>query len=136
MTGRPSSTPLSRFLISSSRLYRFLFVVFAGAGLAALPMDLLRDYCSRPQSIDLEEYGLVLIFSITRSFESFRALPFTHLWHGRYAKQKMLLNERTLKLIEVARKLGSDAHRRRDRKTARTYNKFKQACGQHATNSS
>jgi len=44
-----------------------------------------------------------------------------------YANQKMLLHERANKLMEVAEKLGPDAHRRRDRSTSKTYNKFKQA---------
>ena len=77
----------------------FLFVLFAGVGLVALPMDLLTEYATRPQPIDLEEY----------------------------AKQRMLLNERSRQLMEVASKLGPDAHRKRDRRTVRRYNQFRQA---------
>lgn len=32
----------------------FLFVVFVGIGLASFPMDLIREYFARPQSIDLQ----------------------------------------------------------------------------------
>lgn len=77
----------------------FLFVLFAGVGLVALPMDLLTEYATRPQPIDLEEY----------------------------AKQRMLLNERSRQLMEVASKLGPDAHRKRDRRSVRKFNQFRQA---------
>lgn len=53
----------------------FFFCIFGGIGLAALPLDLFSDYANRPVRIDLEEY----------------------------AKQKMLLNERTVKLLVRAR---------------------------------
>jgi len=75
------------------------FTVFVGVGLVALPMDLINDYAKRPQGIDLEEY----------------------------AKQRMLLNERSKQLLEFAKKLGMDAHRKRDSTSVKKYNKFKQA---------
>jgi len=78
----------------------FFFVVFGGIGIAALPLDLLNDYANRPQRIDLEEF----------------------------AKQKMLLNERATKLIEIGRKFTAEGrHAKRTRANRRTYNKFKQA---------
>ena len=77
----------------------FLFTLFAGVGLVALPLDLLQEYATRPQPIDLEEY----------------------------AKQRMLLNERSRQLMEVAQKMGMDAHRKRDRRSSRKYNQFRQA---------
>merc|ERR1740117_1879452 len=77
----------------------FLFVVFGGVGLASLPIDLILAYQTRPQSIDLQEY----------------------------ARQKMLLNERSSKLLEIGRKLGDKAHRGRSRKQMSAYNQFKQA---------
>jgi len=77
----------------------FLFTVFAGVGLVALPMDLVRDYSMRPQPLNLEEY----------------------------AKQRMMLNERAAQLQQLGAKLGTDAHRKRDRRSVARYNKFKQA---------
>jgi LMBR1 domain-containing protein 1 len=77
----------------------FLFTIFAGVGLVALPMDLLLDYARRPEPIDLEEY----------------------------AKQRMLLNERSRQLMAAGQKLGLDAHRKRDRSSVRKYNQFRQA---------
>ena len=77
----------------------FLFTVFVGVGLVALPMDMMMEYARRPQPIDLEEY----------------------------AKQRMLLNERSRQLMEVAQKLGLDAHRKRDRHTTKKFNQFRQA---------
>ena len=77
----------------------FLFTIFVGVGLIAVPMDLIGEYVNRPQPIDLEEY----------------------------AKQRMLLNERTRQLLEVAQKLGLDVHRRRDRGSTKKFNQFRQA---------
>ena len=77
----------------------FLFTIFVGVGLIAVPMDLIGEYVNRPQPIDLEEY----------------------------AKQRMLLNERTRTLLEVAQKLGLDVHRRRDRGSTKKFNQFRQA---------
>ena len=62
-------------------------------------MDMISEYAHRPQPIDLEEY----------------------------AKQRMLLNERTKQLMEIAQKLGLDAHRKRDRGGIKKYNQFRQA---------
>ena len=67
----------------------FFFVLFGGIGLAAMPMDLLVGFTKRPQPIDVQEY----------------------------AKQKLLLNERAQKLLQIAGQLGDDASRARDRKT-------------------
>ena len=75
------------------------FTVFVGVGLVALPMDLINDYAKRPVGIDLEEY----------------------------AKQRMLLNERSKQLMEFAKKLGADAHRKRDSGSVKKFNRFKQA---------
>jgi len=91
--------PLVYFMAIVAFFGWFFFVLFVGIGLTSLPMDLLVDFTTRPQPIDLQEY----------------------------AKQKMLLNERAQKLMEVANKLGVDAHRSGDRRTRTTYNKFKQA---------
>jgi len=77
----------------------FLFTIFVGVGLVALPMDMLRDYATRPEPLNLEEY----------------------------AKQRMLLNERATQLQQVAAKLGPDAHRKRDRRGVQKFNQFKQA---------
>jgi len=77
----------------------FLFVLFGGIGMAALPMDLLVDFTTRPVSIDLQDY----------------------------AKQKMILNTRAMQLIEIARTMGNDAHRNTSRKGRVQFNKFKQA---------
>lgn len=79
----------------------FLFVLFGGIGLAALPLDLIADYSNRPQSINLEEY----------------------------AKQKMLLNERAQKLLEIGHGLEQEsrAGRGKSRANRRMQNKFKQA---------
>mgnify|MGYP003327693504 CR=1 FL=1 len=72
---------------------------FVGVGMVALPMDLLRDYAKRPEPLDLQDY----------------------------AKQRMMLNERAQQLAEVGAKLGFDAHRKRDRKSVKKFNQFKQA---------
>ena len=77
----------------------FLFTIFTGVGLVALPMDLIHEYARRPQPLDLEEY----------------------------AKQRMLLNERATQLQQVAAKLGPSAHRKKDTRGRRQYNQFKQA---------
>ena len=78
----------------------FFFCIFGGIGLAALPLDLFSEYANRPVRIDLEEY----------------------------AKQKMVLNERSVKLLEIGRKFQADGrHQKRTRANRRTYNKFKQA---------
>ncbi|KAL1508346.1 hypothetical protein AB1Y20_004456 [Prymnesium parvum] len=98
-TVRLKSTPIVYFMAIVAFFGWFFLVLFVGIGLAALPMDLLMEFTTRPQSIDLQEY----------------------------AKQKMLLNERSQKLIEVGKKLGTDAHRSKDRRVRTTYNKFKQA---------
>uniref|UniRef100_A0A7S4HHM8 LMBR1-like membrane protein n=1 Tax=Prymnesium polylepis TaxID=72548 RepID=A0A7S4HHM8_9EUKA len=92
-------SPIVYFMAIIAFVGWFFFVIFVGIGLSALPMDLLYDFTTRPQTIDLQEY----------------------------AKQKMLLNERTQKLMDVAKKLGPDAHRSSDRRVRTTYNKFKQA---------
>ena len=62
-------------------------------------MDLIAEYAQRPQPIDLEEY----------------------------AKQRMLLNDRSKQLIALAAKLGDSAHRARDRSGSKKYNQFRQA---------
>eukprot|EP00325_Prymnesiales_sp_UTEX-LB-985_P002044 CAMPEP_0174700544 /NCGR_PEP_ID=MMETSP1094-20130205/5468_1 /TAXON_ID=156173 /ORGANISM="Chrysochromulina brevifilum, Strain UTEX LB 985" /LENGTH=477 /DNA_ID=CAMNT_0015898047 /DNA_START=144 /DNA_END=1577 /DNA_ORIENTATION=+ len=78
----------------------FFFTVFVGVGLVALPMDLLREYKTYAnQEVNLEDY----------------------------AKQRMLLNERAKKLQELGMKLGPEAHRRRDGKSIKRFNQFKQA---------
>jgi len=92
-------TPVVYIMALSSFIGWFLLVAFGGVGLAALPVDLMQAYSNRPQSIDLQEY----------------------------AKQKMIVNERTQRLIEIAQRLGPDASRATDRKTRRLYNKFMQA---------
>ena len=45
----------------------------------------------------------------------------------RYAKQRMLLNERSRQLLASAQRLGLDAHRKRDARSVRKYNEFRQA---------
>lgn len=40
-----------------------------------------------------------------------------------YAKQRMLLNERALMLQEVGKKLGPDAHRKRDARSVKRFNR-------------
>ena len=92
-------SPLVYFMAIIAFFGWFFFVVFVGIGLTALPMDLLIEFTTRPQTIDVQEY----------------------------AKQKMLLNERAQKLTEVAKKLGPNAHRATGGRTRTTYNKFKQA---------
>ena len=77
----------------------WLFTLFAGVGLIALPMDMLHQYATRPEPLSLEDY----------------------------AKQKMLLNERASQLQDMANKLGPHAHRRRDARSVKKFNKFKQA---------
>ena len=53
---------------------------------------------------------------------TFECLP-----RSRYAKQRMLLNERAQSLQLAAAKLGADAHRRADSRSRKKYNQFKQA---------
>ena len=77
----------------------FLFSVFVGVGLVALPLDLVMEYVRRPTPIDLELY----------------------------AKQRMLLNQKSKQLMDVATSLGLDAHRKRDRATTKKFNQFRQA---------
>ena len=71
-----ATTPIVYFMAILAFFGWFFFVVFVGIGLASLPMDLLIDFTTRPQTIDLQEY----------------------------AKQKMLLNERAQKLMEGMRR--------------------------------
>ena len=96
---RVSVTPAVYLVALVAFVGWFLFAIFVGVGLVALPMDLIGEYARRPQPIDLEEY----------------------------AKQRMILNERTKQLMEVAQKLGLDAHRRRDRGSVKKFNQFRQA---------
>ena len=44
-----------------------------------------------------------------------------------YAKQKMLLNQRALQLLDIAKAIGPNGHRASSRKGRLQYNKFKQA---------
>ena len=94
-----SVTPITWIMALISFVGWFLFVLFGGIGMAALPMDLLVDYTTRPVSIDLQEY----------------------------AKQKMILNTRANQLLEISKQLGPDAHRAEGRKGRTQFNKFKQA---------
>ena len=92
-------TPVVYCMAMITFLGWFFFVLFGGIGLAALPLDLLNDFANRPQRIDLEEF----------------------------AKQKMILNERAAKLLEIGRKFSAEGrHQNRTRQNRRTYNKFKQ----------
>ena len=86
---RVSVTPVVYLMAMISFVGWFFFVLFGGIGLAAMPMDLLVGFTKRPQPIDVQEY----------------------------AKQKLLLNERAQKLLQIAGQLGDDASRARDRKT-------------------
>jgi LMBR1 domain-containing protein 1 len=94
-----SVTPVTWIMALLSFVGWFLFVLFGGIGMAALPMDLLVDFTNKPVGIDLQEY----------------------------AKQKMLLNQRALQLLDIAKSIGPDGHRSTSRKGRRQYNKFKQA---------
>jgi len=94
-----SVTPVTWIMALLSFVGWFFLVLFGGIGMAALPMDLLVDYTTRPQSIDLQEY----------------------------AKQKMLLNQRALQLLDIAKAIGPNGHRASSRKGRLQYNKFKQA---------
>lgn len=95
-----SVTPVIYVMAMITFLGWFFFVLFGGIGLAALPLDLFADYANRPVRIDLEEF----------------------------AKQKMVLNERSVKLLEIGRKFTAEGrHQKRTRQNKRTYNKFKQA---------
>jgi len=96
---RVSVTPVVYLMAMISFVGWFFFVLFGGIGLAAMPMDLLVGFTKRPQPIDVQEY----------------------------AKQKLLLNERAQKLLQIASSLGEDAGRARDRKTQKLYRQFKQA---------
>lgn len=77
----------------------WLFTVFVGVGLVALPMDMIHQYATRPEPLNLEDY----------------------------AKQRMMLHERSQQLQEVATKLGPTAHRKRDTRSIKKFNQFKQA---------
>lgn len=90
-------TPVVYVVAMITFLGWFLFCVFGGIGLAALPLDLFSEYANRPVRIDLEEY----------------------------AKQKMVLNERARALLEIGGKFDKRAPR--TQKGRRAYNKFKQA---------
>jgi LMBR1 domain-containing protein 1 len=90
-------TPVVYVVAMITFLGWFLFVVFGGIGLAALPLDLFSEYANRPVPMNLEDY----------------------------AKQKMILNERARALIEIGQRFSS--REKRTQKTRRTYNKFKQA---------
>jgi len=94
-----SVTPVTWIMALISFVGWFLFVLFGGIGMAALPMDLLVDFTQRPVGIDLQEY----------------------------AKQKMLLNQRALQLLEIAKVIGPEGHRASGRKGRVQYNKFVQA---------
>jgi LMBR1 domain-containing protein 1 len=94
-----SVTPVTWIMALVSFLGWFLFVLFGGIGMAALPMDLLVDFSQRPVGIDLQEY----------------------------AKQKMALNQRALQLLDIAKAIGPEGHRATSRKGKRQYNKFVQA---------
>jgi len=96
---RVSVTPAVYLIALVAFVGWFLFTVFVGVGFVALPMDLVSEYLRRPTPIDLEEY----------------------------AKQRMMLNERAKQLKQLAAKLGTDVHRKRDRSSVKKYNQFRQA---------
>ena len=96
---RISVTPVVYVMAMASFVGWFLFTLFGGIGLAALPVDLILAYKSRPMGIDLVEF----------------------------TKQKSLINARATKLAEVGHQLGSDAHRARKGRQRVKFNKFKQA---------
>jgi LMBR1 domain-containing protein 1 len=94
-----SVTPVTWIMALIAFVGWFLFVLFGGIGMAALPMDLLVDFNQRPVGIDLQEY----------------------------AKQKMALNQRALQLLDIAKVIGPEGHRATSRKGRVQYNKFVQA---------
>jgi LMBR1 domain-containing protein 1 len=94
-----SVTPVTWIMALIAFVGWFLFVLFGGIGMAALPMDLLVDFNQRPVGIDLQEY----------------------------AKQKMALNQRALQLLDIAKVIGPEGHRTTSRKGRVQYNKFVQA---------
>ena len=51
---RVHSSPIVYFMAIIAFLGWFFFVMFVGIGLSALPMDLLYDFTTRPQTIDLQ----------------------------------------------------------------------------------
>lgn len=78
----------------------FFFVLFGGIGLAALPLDLISDFQNRPKGIDLAEY----------------------------ADQKIKLNERANKLIEIGKNFEKEGRlQKQSRGNKKIFNKFKQA---------
>lgn len=74
-----------------------LFVLFGGIGLTALPMDLINDYRTRPQPIELAEY----------------------------AQRKQTLCERATRLIEVGEKMDVPTLSKKTRTQKKAYVKFK-----------
>eukprot|EP00303_Exanthemachrysis_gayraliae_P002126 CAMPEP_0206000252 /NCGR_PEP_ID=MMETSP1464-20131121/1348_1 /ASSEMBLY_ACC=CAM_ASM_001124 /TAXON_ID=119497 /ORGANISM="Exanthemachrysis gayraliae, Strain RCC1523" /LENGTH=479 /DNA_ID=CAMNT_0053373505 /DNA_START=87 /DNA_END=1526 /DNA_ORIENTATION=- len=93
-------TPSVYIMAMISFIGWFFFVVFGGIGIAALPLDLINAYANKPERISLQEF----------------------------AQQKMLLNERAGKLLEIGRRFTAEGrHVRRTRANRRTYNRFKQA---------
>jgi len=94
-----SVTPVTWVMALISFVGWFLFVLFGGIGMAALPIDLLVGFSQRPVGIDLQEY----------------------------AKQKMALNQRALQLLDIAKTIGPEGHRATSRKGRVQYNKFVQA---------
>jgi len=79
----------------------FLFVLFGGIGLAALPMDLINAFRKRPKPISLQEY----------------------------AKFKLKIGSRAQKLLEIGNKLqeklSKHGGRPKTRSEKRQYNKFR-----------
>eukprot|EP00003_Mantamonas_plastica_P023177 TRINITY_DN410_c0_g1_i2.p1 TRINITY_DN410_c0_g1~~TRINITY_DN410_c0_g1_i2.p1 ORF type:complete len:484 (-),score=140.39 TRINITY_DN410_c0_g1_i2:44-1495(-) len=79
----------------------FLFAVFGGIGLAALPMDMIRDFVGRPKSVELAEYS----------------------------DMRNQLLKRTRKLIEIGNNFKEEEREKgkSSRQKKKFYNKFKQA---------
>eukprot|EP00908_Phaeocystis_cordata_P015384 Transcript_26542.p1 GENE.Transcript_26542~~Transcript_26542.p1 ORF type:complete len:358 (+),score=45.92 Transcript_26542:113-1186(+) len=59
-----SVTPVTWIMALLSFVGWFFLVLFGGIGMAALPMDLLVDYTTRPQSIDLQVRRALVALSI------------------------------------------------------------------------
>ena len=70
-----SVTPVTWIMALLSFVGWFFLVLFGGIGMAALPMDLLVDYTTRPQSIDLQVRRALVALSIESRGNLYTARP-------------------------------------------------------------
>jgi LMBR1 domain-containing protein 1 len=129
-------TPVVYIMALSSFVGWFFLALFGGIGMAALPLDLMLAYKSRPQSITPQVSrslwertfwgGTCCLNDVGSDHGLLADAAPPHIVQD-YAKQRIMLHERAQRLRAIGQGLGLNAAHDRNRKTRVAYNKFKQA---------